>query len=132
LIHQQSGNLQEAGRSMDLALKDNPDHPGTLFTAALINRKLKNWDLAKKQVMKAVREAPDNAQIICQSALLLGGLREPKIALAALEKFTQKNQNHAEAWRLIGKFQKKLGNEEAANFALDKFKVLQAKTENNV
>ena len=116
---------------MDLALKDNPDHPGTLFTAALINRKLKNWDLSKKQVMKAVREAPDNAQIICQSALLLDGLREPKIALAALEKFTQKNQNHAEAWRLIGKFQKKLGNEEAANFALEKFKALQAKTENS-
>jgi tetratricopeptide (TPR) repeat protein len=125
LIYQQSGNLEEAGHSMEMALEENPDHPSMLFTAALINKKLENYDLAKKQVMKAAREAPDNPQIICQCALLLGSLREPQKALDSLEKFTQKNKNHAQAWQLIGKFQKELGNEEAASFALEKYKSLQ-------
>ena len=125
LIHQQSGNIEDAGHSMEMALEENPDHPGMLYTAALINKKLENYDLAKKQVMKSAREAPDNPQIICQCALLLGSLREPQKALESLEKFTQKNKNHAQAWYLIGKFQADLHNNDAATYAINKCLTLQ-------
>ena len=60
LIHQQSGNLAEAGKSLEQALGLSPDDPGMLITAALINRKLENSDLALKQAMKAARAAPDD------------------------------------------------------------------------
>ena len=76
LIHQQSGNLEEAGKAMDLALTHNPTHAGMLFTAAFINQKLTHFDRAKKQAMKAAREAPDNPQIICQCAMILGTVGE--------------------------------------------------------
>ena len=125
LIHQQSGNLEEAGKSMDQALTHSPHHAGMLFTAALINRKLKNFDLAKKQAMKAAREDPDNPQIICQCAMIVGSIGEPKYALQIVEKFTQKNQDHAEAWYLIGKFQQEMGNSDAAKFAVQKCLTLQ-------
>jgi tetratricopeptide (TPR) repeat protein len=118
LIHKQLGELEEAGKSIELALSQNPDDAGMLFTGALINLKLANFDQAKKQTMKAAREAPDNAQIICQCAMLLGSVGEPKQALQILEKFTQKNQGQADAWYLIGKFQAALDNSEAAEYAL--------------
>jgi len=120
LIHKQLGDLEEAGKSMDLALSQNPTHAVMLFTGALINFKLSNFDLAKKQAMKAAREASDNAQITCQCAMLLGSAGEPQLALQILEKFIQKNQGQAEAWYLTGKFQAALDNSEAAEFALRK------------
>ena len=125
LIHQQSGNLEEAGKSMDLALTHNPTHAGMLFTAALINQKLTHFDRAKKQAMKAAREAPDSPQIICQCAMILGTVGEPHSALQTLEKFIRKNQDHAQAWYLIGKFQGDLGSDEAAAYALRKCLALQ-------
>ena len=91
LIYQQSGDLEQAGNSMGQALTHNPTHAGMLYTAALINRKLKNFDQAKKQAMKATREDPDNPQIICQCALIVGSVGEPQYALQIVEKFTQKN-----------------------------------------
>ena len=126
LIYQQSGKLVEAGKAMDLALHEDPGHPGMLFTAALINRKLKNFDLAKKQAMKAARADPDNPQIICQCAMIVGSIGEPKYALHIVEKFTQKHHDNAEAWHLIGKYQQALGNKEAAKYALQKCLALQA------
>ena len=126
LIHKQLGNLEEAGKSMDLALSQNPTHAGMLFTGALINRKLSNFDLAKKQAMKAAREAPDNPQIICQCAMILGSVGEPQHALRILEKFIQKNQGQAEVWYLIGKFQADLDNSDAAEYALRKCVALQS------
>jgi tetratricopeptide (TPR) repeat protein len=125
LIQKQSGNLEEAGKSMDLALSQDPDNAGMLFTAALINRQLSNFDLAKQQAMKAAREAPDNPQIICQCAMILGSLRKPQQALQILEKFMQKNKDQAEAWYLTGKFQLDLGSNEAADYALRKCITLQ-------
>lgn len=120
LTHKQLGNLEEAGKSMDMALSLDPTHAVMLFTGALINRKLSNFDQAKKQAMKAAREAPDNPQINCQGAMILGSIGEPKQALHILEKFVQKNQDQAEAWYLIGKFQAVLDNNEAAEYALRK------------
>ena len=125
LIHQESGNLEEAGKAMDLALTHNPGHAGMLFTAALINRKLSNFDLAKKQAMKSAREAADNPQIICQCAVILGSIGEHQYAMQILEKFIQKNQGNAQAWYLIGKFQGELGNSDASEFALRKCIALQ-------
>lgn len=125
LIHQQSGNLEEAGKAIELALTHKPDHAVMLYTAALINRKLKNYELAKKQAMKSMREAPDNAHIICQCALILGSVREPKYALQQLEKFTHDHPGEAQAWYIIGKLQHELANEEAAEFALRKCLKLQ-------
>ena len=118
LVHKQLGELEEAGKTIDLALSQNPDDAGMLFTGALINLKLSNFDQAKKQTMKAAREAPDNPQIICQCAMILGSVGEPQQALQILEKFTQKNQGQAEAWYLIGRFQTDLDNSEAAEYAL--------------
>lgn len=120
LIHKQLGDLEEAGKSMDLALSINPTNAVMLFTGALINLKLSNFDQSKKQAMKAAREAPDNPQIICQCAMILGRAGELQNALQVLEKFTQKNHKHAEAWYLIGKFQADLNNGEAAEYALRK------------
>lgn len=120
LIHKQLGNFEEAGKSIDLALRQNPDHAGMLFTGALINRKLSNFGQAKKQAMKAAREAPGNPQLICQCAMILESVGEPQHALQILEKFVQKNQQQAEAWYLIGKFQAVLDNSEAAEYALRK------------
>jgi len=120
LIHKQLGNLEEAGKSIDLALSQNPNHAVILFTGALINLKLSNFDQAKKQAMKAAREDPDNPQIICQCAMILGSAGEPQSALQILEKFVQKNQGQAEAWYLIGKSQATLDNSEAAEYALRK------------
>jgi tetratricopeptide (TPR) repeat protein len=118
LIHKQLGDLEEAGKSMDLALSQNPTHAVMLFTGALINLKLSNFDQAKKQAMKAAREAPDNPQINCQCALIVGRAGAPQRALQILEKFVQKNQGQAEVWYLIGKFQADLDNSEAAEYAL--------------
>ena len=127
LIHKQMGDLEEAGKSMDLALSQNPTHAGMLFTGALINLKLSNFDQAKIQAMKAAREAPDNPQIICQCAMILGSVGEPQNALQILEKFTRKNQDQAEAWYLIGKFQAALDNNEAAEYALRQCIALEPK-----
>ncbi len=118
LIHKQLGNFEEAGKSMDLALEQNPDNAGMLFTGALINLKLSNFDLAIKQAMKAAREAPDNSQLVCQCAIIVERSGKPQEALQILEKFTQKHQQQAEAWYLIGKFQEGLDNNEAAEYAL--------------
>ena len=118
LIHKQMGNFEEARESIELALGQNPNHVVMLFTGALINLKLSNFDQAKKQAMKAAREAPDNPQINCQCALILGKLKEPQLALQLLEKFVQKNKEHADAWYLIGKSQAELDNNEAAEYAL--------------
>jgi tetratricopeptide (TPR) repeat protein len=120
LVHKQLGNLEEAAESIDLALSQNPTHVVMLFTAALINLKLSNFDQAKKQAMKAAREASDNPQIICQCAMIVGSTGEPQQALYILEKFVQKNQGHANAWYLIGKYQAALSNNEAAEYALRK------------
>jgi len=120
LIHKQLGNFEEAGKSIDLALSQNPNHVVMLFTGALINLKLSNFDQAKKQAMKAAREAPDNAQIVCQCAMILLKAGEPQQALQILEKFVQKNQREANAWYLIGKTQAALDNHEASEFALRK------------
>jgi Flp pilus assembly protein TadD len=125
LIHKQSGNLEEADKAMDQALKLNPTDASMLFTAALINQKLSNFDLAKMQAMKSTREAPDNPQIICQCAMILGSVGAPQQALQILEKFTQKHKNQAQAWYLIGKFQLDLGNVEAATYALKKCTALK-------
>ena len=130
LIHKQLGNLEEAGKSIDQALSQNPTSAGILFTGALINFKLSNFDQAKKQVMKAAREAPDNPQINCQGAMILGGIGEPQNALHVLEKFIQKNQGHADAWYLVGKFQLSLDNREAAEYALRKCIALEPKHSN--
>jgi tetratricopeptide (TPR) repeat protein len=118
LIHKQSGDLEQAGKSIEQALSQKPTDAGILFTAALINRQLKNFDRAKKQAMKASREAPDNPRIICQCAVILGNIGEAQNALQILEKFVQNNSGHAEAWYLVGKFQADGDNSEAANYAL--------------
>ena len=120
LIHKQLGNFEEAGKSIELALSQNPNHIVMLFTGALINLKLSNFDQAKKQAMKAARGAPDNAQIICQCAMILLNAEEPQNALHILEKFVQKNQEQANAWYLIGKSQAALDNSEASEYALRK------------
>jgi len=120
LIHKQLGNLEEAVKSIDQALNQSPTHAVMLFTAALINLKLSNFDQAKKQAMKAAREASDNPQIICQCAMIVSSTGEPQQALYILEKFVQKNQGHANAWYLIGKYQAALANNEAAEYALRK------------
>jgi len=125
LIHKQMGHLEEAAKSIQLALGQNPTHPVTLFTAALINLKLSNLDQAKKQAMKAAREAPDSPQIICQSAMILVNAQVPQHALQILEKFVQKNQGNADAWYLIGKSQAALDNADAAEYALQKCLALQ-------
>ena len=126
LIHQQSGNLAEAGKSLEQALRLNPDHPGMLCTAALINRRLKNSDLALKQAMKAARVAPDDPKVVYQCASIIGSLGEQKTALQTLEKFLRSSPNQAEAWRLVGKFQQELGNHDAAEFATRKCLALQS------
>lgn len=120
LVNKQLGDYEEAGKAMDLALGQSPNHAVMLFTAALINLKLSNFDQAKKQAMKAAREAPENPQIICQCAMILGRAGEFQNALQILERYTQKNQGLAEAWYLIGKFQADLGHDEAAEYALQK------------
>ena len=125
LIHQQCGNLAEAGKSLEQALGLSPDHPGMLFTAALINRKLENSDLALKQAMKAARAAPDDLKIVCQCTVIIGSLGELQTALQTLETLIRKHPDHAEAWHLVGKFQKELGNNDAAEFAVSKCLALQ-------
>jgi len=120
LVYKQLGNLEEAGKSIELALSQNPNHVVMLFTGALINLKLSNFDQAKKQAMKAARGAPDNPQIICQCAIIVGSAWESQQALQILEKFVQKHQDHAQAWYLIGKFQAALDNSDAAEYALRK------------
>ncbi len=120
LIHKQLGNLEEAAKSIDLALNQDPNNTVMLFTGALINFKLSNFDQAKKQAMKAAREAPDNPQVTCQCAMILGRVDAPQLALQILEKFVQKNQGNAQAWYLIGKSQAALDNSEAAEYALRK------------
>jgi tetratricopeptide (TPR) repeat protein len=118
LIHKQSGDLEQAGKSIELALTESPADAGILFTAALINRQLKNFELAKRQAMKAVREAPDSPQIVCQCAVILGKIGEAQYALKILEEFVQKNPRQAQAWYWIGNFQADLENNEAAEYAL--------------
>ena len=125
LIHQQSGDLAEAGKSLEQALSLSPDHPGMLITAALINRKLENSDLALKQAMKAARAAPDDPKVVCQCASIIGGLGEQQAALQTLETLIRKHPGHSEAWHLVGKLQKELGNNDAAEFPLCKCLALQ-------
>ena len=125
LIQQQSGNLEEAGKSLEQALGLSPDDPGMLFTAALINNKLENSNLALKQAMKAARVAPDDPKVVCQCSLIIGGLGEQQTALRSLETLIRKHPDHAEAWHLMGKFQKELGNNDAAEFALRRCLALQ-------
>jgi tetratricopeptide (TPR) repeat protein len=125
LIQQQSGNLEDAGKSVEQALGLSPDHPGMLFTAALINNRLENSNLALKQAMKAARVAPDDPKVVCQCALIIGSLGEQETALRSLETLIRKHPDHAEAWHLMGKFQKELGNTDAAEFALRRCLALQ-------
>jgi tetratricopeptide (TPR) repeat protein len=118
LIHKQSGDLEQAGKSIGLALTESPADAGILFTAALINSQLENFDLAKRQAMKAVREAPDSPRIVCQCAVILGNIGEAQYSLKILEKFLQNNPRQAQAWYWVGKFQADLENSEAAEYAL--------------
>jgi tetratricopeptide (TPR) repeat protein len=105
LIHQQSGNLAEAGKSLGQALGLSPDDPGMLITAALINRKLENSDLALKQAMKAARAAPNDPKVVCQCASIIGSLgeRRPGTWWANTKKHwattMQQNSHYASAWR---------------------------------
>ena len=125
LIHQQSGNLAEAGKSLETALGLDPDHPGMLLTAALVNNKLENSNLALKQAMKATRAAPDDLKVVCQCALIISSVGEQQTALQSVETLIRKHPENAEAWHLAGKFQKELGNNDAAEFALRKCLALQ-------
>jgi cytochrome c-type biogenesis protein CcmH/NrfG len=57
--------------------------------------------------------------------LIIGGLGEQQTALRSLETLIRKHPDHAEAWHLMGKFQKELGNNDAAEFALRRCLALQ-------
>jgi len=126
LIHQQSGNLAEAGKSLEQALELDPDNTAMLCTAALINRRLQHSDLALKQAMKASRVAPNDPKVVHQCALIIGSLGMQQAALQTLETFLRSNPDDAQAWELVGKFQQELGNHDAAEFAKRKCLALQS------
>ena len=120
LVHLETGQLDEAGDSITRALSRNPDHPGMLSTAALINQRLSNFKEARRQALQSARQVSATPAVIWQSATVLGDVGEPELTLEILQDLAHKHRGHAETWFLIGRFQVALGDSDAAEKALRK------------
>jgi tetratricopeptide (TPR) repeat protein len=102
LIAAQDGRTEDAIRFFSEALKWDPDYPIALLNLGNAYRQAKRWDAAETTLERALRLAPNDAEVNYSLGMVFAQTEQPDRAYAELKKALELRPNYPEAMNNLG------------------------------